>query len=230
AYVLRLGSVNINVDTPLIICALVTTLVSICAFIRMGLYRAILRYMTQQAMVTIVTGILLSSVAMALSGFFLHAFIPRSVPIIYVFTTLILIGVPRLAFRNLVKFVTPKGDINVIIYGAGNTGNNLAAQLQMSGEFNPIAFVDDNKRLHGSVLSGISVYSPDQLPNLIRQNNVSRILLALGNISRQERVHIIRYLEPLLVQVQTIPPITDIIKGTARISELRNIQIEDLLG
>lgn len=230
SYVLRLGSININIDAPLVICAMVTVSVSICAFIRMGLYRAILRYMTQQAMVTIVTGILISSVAMALSGFFLHAFIPRSVPIIYVFTTLILIGLPRLAFRNMVKFVTPKGDINVIIYGAGNTGNNLAVQLQLSEEFNPIAFVDDNKKLHGSVLSGISVYHPDQLARLIKQYNVSRILLALGNISRQERVHIIRYLEPLLVQVQTIPPIMDIVKGIARINELRNIQIEDLLG
>ena len=230
AYVLRLGSVNINIDAPLIMCALITTFVSIYAFIRMGLYRAILRYMTQQAMVTIFTGILISSLAMALSGFFLHAFIPRSVPIIYVFTTLILIGIPRLAFRNLVKFVTPKGDINVIIYGAGDTGNNLAIQLQLSGEFNPIAFVDDNQKLHGIVISGISVYHPDQLARLIRENNVSRILLALGNISRQERVHIIRYLEPLLVQVQTIPPVTDIVKGIARINELRNIQIEDLLG
>jgi FlaA1/EpsC-like NDP-sugar epimerase len=231
AYVLRLGSVNINVDAPLIMCAVITTSVSIYAFIRMGLYRAILRYMTQQAMVTIFTGILISSLAMALSGFFLHAFIPRSVPIIYVFTTLILIGIPRLAFRNLVKFVTPKGDINVIIYGAGDTGNNLAIQLQLSGEFNPIAFVDDNKKLHGSVLSGINVYHPDRLASLIPQYNVSRILLALGkNITRQERVHIIRYLEPLLVQVQTIPPVTDIIRGVARINELRNIQIEDLLG
>ena len=153
AYVLRLGSVNINIDAPLIMCALITTSVSIYAFIRMGLYRAILRYMTQQAMVTIFTGILISSLAMALSGFFLHAFIPRSVPIIYVFTTLILIGIPRLAFRNLVKFVTPKGDINVIIYGAGDTGNNLAIQLQLSGEFNPIAFVDDNQKLHSIVIS-----------------------------------------------------------------------------
>ena len=63
AYVLRLGSLNINVDTPLIICALITTAVSVLAFVRMGLYRAILRYMTQQAMVTICTGILISSVA-----------------------------------------------------------------------------------------------------------------------------------------------------------------------
>jgi FlaA1/EpsC-like NDP-sugar epimerase len=230
AYVLRLGTLSINVDSALMMCLGFTLLLSIATFIRMGLYRAILRYMTQQAMVTIFTGILISSLAMTLSAFFLHAFLPRSVPIIYIFTTMILIGLPRLAFRNVVKMVTPRGDINVVIYGAGETGNNLATQLQLGGEFNPIAFVDDNKKLHGSVLSGLRVYSPHRLQGIIEQYGVTRILLALGNISRQDRVRIIRYLEPLLVQVQTIPPVTDIVKGTARINELRNIQIEDLLG
>lgn len=230
AYVLRLGTVSINIDGALLMCLGFTLLLSIATFIRMGLYRAILRYMTQHAMITIFTGILISSLAMTLSAFFLHAFLPRSVPIIYIFTTLILIGLPRLVFRNVIKMVTPRGDINVVIYGAGETGNNLATQLQLGGEFNPVAFVDDNKRLQGSVLSGLSVHSPHQLASLIEQYGVTRILLALGNISRQERVRIIRYLEPLLVQVQTIPPITDIVKGVARINELRNIQIEDLLG
>jgi FlaA1/EpsC-like NDP-sugar epimerase len=230
AYALRLGRVSIEVDRALLMCLGFTLLVSIVTFIRMGLYRAILRYMTQNAIVTIFTGILISSLAMTLSAFFLHAFLPRSVPIIFVFTTLILIGLPRLAFRNVVKMVTPKGDIKVIIYGAGETGNNLATQLQLGGEFNPVAFVDDNERLHGSVLSGLAVHHPHRLATLIEQYGATRILLALGNINRQERVRIIRYLEPLLVQVQTIPPITDIVRGVARINELRNIQIEDLLG
>src|SRR6187431_706944 len=230
AYALRLGRVSINVDHALLMCLGFTLLVSIVTFIRMGLYRAILRYMTQNAIVTIFTGILISSLAMTLSAFFLHAFLPRSVPIIFVFTTLILIGLPRLAFRNVVKMVTPRGDTKVVIYGAGETGNNLATQLQLSGEFNPVAFVDDNERLHGSVLSGLTVHHPHRLATLIEQYGATRILLALGNINRQERVRIIRYLEPLLVQVQTIPPITDIVRGVARINELRNIQIEDLLG
>ncbi|HSC67069.1 MAG TPA: nucleoside-diphosphate sugar epimerase/dehydratase, partial [Cellvibrio sp.] len=230
AYALRLGRISIDVDRALLMCLGFTLLVSIVTFMRMGLYRAILRYMTQNALVTIFTGILISSLAMTLSAFFLHAFLPRSVPIIFILTTLILIGLPRLVFRNVVKMVTPRGDIQVVIYGAGETGNNLATQLQLGGEFNPVAFVDDNKRLHGSVLSGLRVHSPTQLATIIEQYGVTRILLALGNISRQERVRIIRYLEPLLVQVQTIPPITDIVKGVARINELRNIQIEDLLG
>jgi FlaA1/EpsC-like NDP-sugar epimerase len=230
AYALRLGRVSIDVDRPLLMCLGFTLLVSIVTFIRMGLYRAILRYMTQNALVTIFTGILISSLAMTLSAFFLHAFLPRSVPIIFIFTTLILIGLPRLVFRNVVKMVTPRGDIKVVIYGAGETGNNLATQLQLSGEFNPVAFIDDNERLHGSVLSGLTVHHPHRLAILIKQYGVTRILLALDNINRQERVRIIRYLEPLLVQVQTIPPVTDIVRGVARINELRNIQIEDLLG
>ena len=230
AYALRLGRVSIEVDRALLFCLGFTLLVSIVTFIRMGLYRAILRYMTQNALVTIFAGILISSLAMTLSAFFLHAFLPRSVPIIFIFTTLILVGLPRLVFRNVVKMVTPRGDIKVIIYGAGETGNNLATQLQLGSEFNPIAFVDDNKRLQGSVLSGLRVHSPHYLASLIEQHGVSRILLALGNINRQERVRIIRYLEPLLVQVQTIPPVADIVRGVARINELRNIQIEDLLG
>lgn len=230
AFALRLGSFSIPFDKHSAICLGFTVAVSIFTFVRMGLYRAILRYMTQQAMMTILLGIMISSAAMAVSGFFLQAFLPRSVPIIYIFTTLILVGLPRLAFRSVVRMVTPKGNINVIIYGAGETGNNLAVQLQLSSEFNPVAFVDDNKKLQGSVLNGLVVYSPYKLSSLIEEYGATRILLALGNISRSERIRIIRYLEPLLVQVQTIPPVTDIVKGIARISELRNIQIEDLLG
>lgn len=230
AYTLRMGELEINVDGALLMCLGLTLAISIFTFIRMGLYRAILRYMTQQAMVTIFTGILISSLAMAISAFFFQAFLPRSVPIIYVFTTLILIGLPRLVFRNVVNMITPKGNINVVIYGAGETGNNLANQLRLSGEFNPVAFVDDEKKLQGSVLSGLKVYPPQKLPNIIKEHSVRRILLALGNISHQDRVRIIRYLEPLLVQIQTIPPVTELIKGVARINELRNIQIEDLLG
>jgi len=230
AFALRLGDATVTFDKSQLLCLFFTLVVSIYTFIRMGLYRAILRYMTQQAMLSVITGIFISSLAMAISGFFLHAFIPRSVPIIYILTTLILIGVPRLIFRNIIKFITPKGNIKVVIYGAGVTGNNLATQLRLTGEFYPVAFVDDNRKMQGSVFSGLTVYHPHKLPALIEEYGVTRILLALGNINRKERIRIIRYLEPLLVQVQTIPPVIDIVKGAARINELRNVEIEDLLG
>lgn len=82
AYILRLGTLSIEINSALLMCLGSTLLVSIYTFMRMGLYRAILRYMTQQAMISIFVGILISSLAMTLSAFFLHAYLPRSVPII----------------------------------------------------------------------------------------------------------------------------------------------------
>lgn len=230
AYVLRLNQLAFQFSANEFFCLLITISISLATFIRMGLYRAILRYMPPQAITTILIGIIASTFAMISSGFFLHAFLPRSVPIIYLFISLILIGLPRLLFRNLLSFLTPKGNINVIIYGAGESGHYLVTQLQKSTQFKPVAFIDDNSKLHNSVLMGVKVNSPANLAKLIREHNVKKILLALDNSSKTERVRIVRLLEPLSVQVQTIPPLADLINGKAHVNELRDIQIEELLG
>ena len=230
AYVLRLNQLVFQFSINEFLCLLFTASISIATFIRMGLYRAILRYMPPQAILTILIGITASTFTMIASGFFLHSFLPRSVPIIYLLLSLILIGLPRLLFRNLLSFLTPKGDTNIIIYGAGESGHYLATQLQKSAQFKPIAFIDDNNKLHKSMLMGIKVSSPVHLAKLVREHQVKKILLALDNSSTAERVRIIRLLEPLSVQVQTIPPLADLINGTAQVNELRNIQIEELLG
>jgi FlaA1/EpsC-like NDP-sugar epimerase len=196
----------------------------------MGLYRAILRYIPPQAIITILIGILASSVAMIAAGFYLHAFLPRSVPVIYSFIALFLIGLPRLMFRNLLSFLAPKGNTNVIIYGAGESGHYLSAQLQKSAQYRPIAFVDENPKLHESNLRGIKVYNPDDLGYLISKYQVRKILLAQDKSSPQQTARIVRSLERLNVQVQAIPQLTDLINGTAQVDEFRSIQIEELLG
>ena len=230
AYALRMGELAVKWDVPVILCLAVTLAVSILAFIRMGLYRAILRYITQQAINTLVVGVLISSAVMAVTGFFLHAFLPRSVPIIYALTAFILIGMPRILLRNMIHMLIPKGKIKVVIYGAGSAGSRLASQLSQGTDFSPVAFVDDDKKLVGNIQHGLTVYEPNKLNVLIERYQVTRVLLALGGIDHKERIRIIRYLEPLLVQVQTIPPMEEIMKGSAQINDLRNIQIEDLLG
>lgn len=230
AYVLRLNQLNVPFSLNELGCLLVTIGISIAVFIRMGLYRAILRYMPPQAIVTILIGIAASTFAMISSGFYLHAFLPRSVPVIYLFISLILIGLPRLLFRSLLHFLAPKGNTNIIIYGAGESGHYLVSQLQKSIEFRPVAFVDENPKLHNSNLMGIKVSSPKKLAALIKDHQVKKILLALDNSSKKERARIVRSLESLSVQIQEIPPLADLINGKAQINELRDIQIEDLLG
>lgn len=230
AYGLRLGSASFHVDSSLIACLSATLVISLFTFVRLGLYRAILRYVTQQALLTMVIGILISSIAMATTGFFFHAFLPRSVPVIYIFVALILVGMPRLLFRHLVQLFIPRGDIKVIIYGAGSRAHLLAAQLQQSGDFDPIAFIDNNRKLYGSVIRGLTVHPPSAIKHLIRQQGVSRILLALDDVSRQDRVRIIRSLEAYRIQVQTVPHMSEMLEGKTQLNSLRDIEIEDLLG
>jgi len=230
AYVLRLSQLEFHFGLQEFFCLIATIVISITLFIRMGLYRAILRYIPPQAIVTIFLGILASSFAMIATGFYLHAFLPRSVPVIYSFIALFLIGLPRLLFRSLLQFFTPKGNANVIIYGAGESGHYLVAQLNKNVQYKPVAFVDDNEKLHHSNLRGIKVYSPHELPQLIKRFNAKKILLALDSSSQQRTASIIRTLEKLPVQVQTIPPLNDLINGRAHIEEFRSIQIEELLG
>jgi FlaA1/EpsC-like NDP-sugar epimerase len=230
AYALRLGSVQFPIDSSLLACLGATLAISLLTFVRLGLYRAILRYVTQQALLTMIIGILISSIAMATTGFFFHAFLPRSVPIIYVFVALILVGMPRLLFRHLVQLLIPRGSTKVILYGAGSRAHLLAAQLQQSGDFDPVAFIGHNPKLHGSVIRGITVYSPASIKHLIKQHNVRRIFLALDDVSRQDRVRIIRSLEPFHVQVQTVPQMSQVLDGQSSPTSLRNIEIEDLLG
>lgn len=230
AYVLRLSQLAFQFSLQELLCLLCTIAISIAIFIRMGLYRAILRYIPPQAIITILVGVIASSFAMIATGFYLHAFLPRSVPIIYSFIALFLIGLPRFLFRNLLQFFTPKGNTNIIIYGAGESGHYLAAQLQKSTEYRPVAFVDDNEKLHKSNLRGIKVYSPNDLKNLVKKYQVNKILLALDHSSQQQTIRIVRDLEKLSVQVQAIPPLNDLINGTAKVDEFRSIQIEELLG
>ncbi|RYG10661.1 MAG: polysaccharide biosynthesis protein, partial [Chitinophagaceae bacterium] len=230
AYVLRLSQLEFQFTLQELLCLLATIVISIALFIRMGLYRAILRYIPPQAIVTILIGIVASSFAMIATGFYLHAFLPRSVPVIYSFIALFLIGLPRLLFRSLLQFFTPKGNANIIIYGAGETGHYLASQLNKSVQYKPVAFVDDNEKLHQSHLRGIKVYSPKDLPVLIEKFNAKKILLALDSSIQQQTIKIVRSLEKLPVQIQAIPPLNDLINGTAQIEEFRSIQIEELLG
>ncbi len=231
AWALRLGTISINPTMDDFICLGITLLASITTFIRLGLYRAILRYMAHQAVLSVLIGVFVSSLTLAASSYFLSgANIPKPVPIMFIFTALFFVGIPRAVIRNVVQMLYPKGNIKVAIYGAGTSGNQLVASLQQASDYHPIAFIDDDRKLLGSSIRGLTVYNPKDINRLVEAQGLSKVFLALGNASRSDKQRIVRYLETLPVQVQTIPPFSDIISGRARLEELRDIQIEDLLG
>lgn len=230
AFAIRLGeSYEFSLASDLNTYAL-TTIISVASFIRLGLYRAVLRYMTFQAIYTIVLGIVISAVALIASSFFTDSFMPRSVPVIYVFAALILVGLPRLLIRNLVQISDVMQGEKVIIYGAGVSGSQLAAALQLSPDYQPVAFIDDNKRLHNSTVRGIYVSAPAELEKLMERYQTDKILLALGRTPRAKRHEVVKNLETMPVQIQTVPNMAEILSGRANLNDIKDIEIEDLLG
>ncbi len=226
---LRMGAITIPDSTELLSLGL-TVVLTIAALNRLGLYRAILRFIGREAIIRILIAAAISSTLLITFSFFLHARTPRSVPLIHLFTTFFLIGVPRLLIRNLYQITLSRGRQAVIIYGADYTGTQLALQLNLGTQFKSVAYIDDNPQLQGTTIEGLPVSAPHRVEELISKYNATRVLLALGNVPHSRRKSIIDGLEKSRVKVQTVPPIADILSGKAKLQEIRDIDISDLLG
>lgn len=230
ALALRHGMLLPSIDTTIILAMLVTTAITLLGFVKLGLYRAVVRFMTARAFSTLGMGIALSAAALAVSSFLLKAPIPRSSIIIYFFTAFALLGLPRLFIRSLISQMGSAHSESIFIYGAGEQGIALANALTTSKEFRTCAFIDDDKRKQGSQIHGLRVYAIDDIDSLLNSHDVDKIVLALGRSSISERKNVIERLADFPLEVLTAPSVTDIVSGKARIEEVRDIDIDDLLG
>lgn len=143
-----------------------------------------------------------------------------------------MIGTPRLLVRSIVHMLNHRlaaRSISVIIYGAGHTGHQLALALQAT-HYKVVGFLDDNIRLYGTTVAGIKVYDPKTLSQLIQTKGVEKILLALGSANHASRAAVLKRLEPFAIEVQTVPAVADILSGKTRIEQIKDVEIEDLLG
>ncbi|ARU26797.1 nucleoside-diphosphate sugar epimerase/dehydratase [Cellvibrio sp. PSBB006] len=229
---MRLGTFSIPVTQKELTAVAITIVITLALFTKMGMYRAILRYMTLPAMLTIVGCVCVSGLVLAMASFFTFSKVPRSVPFIYITTALLLIGTPRLLVRSLIALLNRQSRGNkeaVIVYGAGYTGHQLTLALQAT-PYKVVAFVDDNPALHGTVLANKKVFDPSMIEALMHTHSANKILLALGSTPNSRRAEVIKRLEALPVSVQTVPAIPDILSGKARIEHIRDVEIEDLLG
>ena len=230
AYWTRLGKIT-SFDNYQIWLALSCTLVvTLIAFIKLGLYRAVLRYISFKALAMIATGALISSISLVLFSFFIDSFIPRTVPLIYFSYVFLLCGGVRMLVRYYIGLLLDKNNESVLIYGAGSNGRQLSVMLKHAYRYRIRGFIDDNAKLHGTYLLGNKIFSPKDISKLVQKYNIKVILLAIPSASRSERKTIIDSLIPLKIKVQTIPDMEEILQGNAKIDELREVKIEDLLG
>jgi FlaA1/EpsC-like NDP-sugar epimerase len=206
--------------------------VSLPIFVRAGLYRAVIRFLGHQAVFAVALAIAVSAVILGIAGELLHvASLAWSVVAIYSCVALLYVAGSRFVVRYylLRRYIQPTV-ARVAIYGAGDAGAHLSTMLLTTRSFNPVLFVDDNKSLHGRMVNGIKVHSPDHLPILIRAHGIDRILLAVPSLTRRRRHEILTQLETLGVHVQTVPDIEQLVTGKANLADLREVDIADLLG
>jgi FlaA1/EpsC-like NDP-sugar epimerase len=213
---------------------LVLPVAGVFVFARLGLYRAVVRFMGPQAITAVISGTaILSLLLWALAYLAQMPGFPRTVPINFALVALIYVGGTRLLVRYYYQWLSSYyglGKHAVVIYGAGTTGAQLAATLVTSREFRNVAFVDDDITLHGSVIHGKRVYSPKELEALILRYKVERILLAIPKASKTRRKEIIGGLEPLPVRVLIVPGVEETASGKPLVEQLREVELEDLLG
>lgn len=209
-----------------------TIIVTIAIFIRIGLYRAVIRFMGYQAMMSVAVGVTLSAGVLVAVSFVLTAHLPRSVPFIYWALAMVFTGGSRMAVRTAISVLSKPRNRKegVLIYGAGDFGCQLATALSHSAEHSAAAFIDDDESKVGTVVKGLRVYKPAEIGSLLQKHKVQRILLAISNASHVQRSLILRFLEQFPVKVQTIPGMADLVNGRASITEFRDIELEDLLG
>lgn len=206
---------------------------SVVIFYTAGLYRTVLLYMGLQSVLVIVKGISLSTLVATGAVYLTGALkFPGNAILVFWMMALLMVGglrfAAKLTLRTMIQNFRPREP--VIIYGAGSSGMQLAAAIANGDQYLPIAFIDDNDKVIGDTVHGIRVYAPGALRELIENFSVRQILLAIPSATHAERKQILNNLEKYPVHVRTVPDLFDIVAGKVRVDEVRDIDIEDLLG
>ncbi len=209
---------------------------SLPLFVVFGLYRAIFRYAGLPALMTVLKAISIYAVIYALA--FAVAGVPgvpRSVGILQPLLLLLGVTLSRAFVRhwlggryqvNLGRDRLPR----VLIYGAGSAGRQLAAALKTSSELVVVGLLDDASSLHNQVLNGLKIHDPSHLLSLVAKLRVTQVFLAIPSATRARRNEILDLVRAAHVQVRTLPGVMDLAQGRVQVSDLKELDIEDLLG
>lgn len=214
----------------------VAPLLAIPVFIRLGLYRAVIRYLPERAAWTVIKAMVLATLlwiaALFLAEATRFAVFPRAVPLFYLLFGIIVVAGSRFAAKYLLWL--PERQLRrgggVVIYGAGRSGSQLAAALNGHQPRTVTAFLDDDPGLWGRDVAGVRVHAPDQLGTLVKNVGVREVIISLPSADGAKRGAIIERLNRFPVKIRALPAISDLASGKYLVGQLREIEIGDLLG
>ncbi|WP_036800127.1 nucleoside-diphosphate sugar epimerase/dehydratase [Photobacterium marinum] len=227
---LRLSDWMFEITVKEIASFALTVIVTIFSFVRLGMYRAVLRYLMLPALGYIFLAVILSAVTLAVSEFFFQSFIPRSVPLIYTGIAILTLGGPRILIRTFYYHYYKRKKPNVFIYGAGSTGRELAYALISGEEYHPVVILDDDYSKVGQIIFGLRVHHSSEFESLQSLYDPKKLLLAINNINKGARLRLLDKISQWPIAVQSVPSVEDIAAGKAQSTEIRDLEISDLLG
>ena len=197
-----------------------------------GVYRFIVRTYNEVFMIKLGLATCLAVVGLYALAYFTYAFIPTSIPLMFGFLMFAWVWFSRGFIRFIVRSYL-QADVQkkrVAIYGAGNAGQQVAAALYRSNEHLPVLFIDDNPSLTGQQLGRLKVYDADMALKAMPKKNIDEILIALPSVGRIRKSEIVKFLEPAHIKITEIPGLTKLVDGDIKVSDIREVDIIDLLG
>lgn len=231
SFVLRLGEWFPDVMPAWML--LVAPVVTIFGLLIFRFYQSIVRYQGEEMIANALAGMGAASISLAAMTYMLRdSDTPRSVFIIFILLMMFYLAASRLTVRHLYRQVVGSGMVKelVAIFGAGEAGARLILGMKANPHYLPVMVVDDEKNKKGTLLAGVPVQDRDGLSKAVEGGVVKTVLLAIPSLGRSQRIELIEWLEGMKLHVMTVPDISDIATGKARIEDIKDIAIEDLLG
>ena len=232
AIALRLGTVYFPLNQIWWI-FIVLPIFTVPVFIKLGLYRAVIRYFDEKILFTVVLGVLFSVFLItAIIVMTQTTGVPRSSLVIYGVISVSYITLSRYLARGIIRQFERKDRRRqkVAIYGAGRAGLQTALSMMTSPEYQPVLFFDDNKELQGTSIAGIRVYKPERAIELMAEHDCFQLLFAIPSASLNQRKKIIQQFQQPGIQLKIIPGMNAIVDGKFKIEDIREVGVEDLLG
>ncbi|QAU33552.1 nucleoside-diphosphate sugar epimerase/dehydratase [Janthinobacterium sp. 17J80-10] len=233
AIVMRYEGVTMALFQQYFLLVLAAPAFAIPIFIRMGLYRAVVRYVDYKIVYVVIAGVSLAVIIMAALATLTHQVgLSRGVLGIYWVSAILYVVASRFLARSYFLHASSAGTERprVAIYGAGQGGTQLLGALRAGEAYLPVAFIDDKAELKGTTIAGIKVFPSTQLAAMVARKKIDGVVLAMPSLTKAQQRHIIDRLEPLKLKTWVMPPVENLMSGASKLDDVREIDIEDLLG
>jgi FlaA1/EpsC-like NDP-sugar epimerase len=236
SYALRLSDLSPAITPERVTLSLLANVVAIPIFIRLGLYRSVIRYLPEAAIWTIIRAMMIATITWVIIIFLMEmagqGIVPRSVPFLYFVLGTLLIGSTRFAAKWILSAGTGmrRDEEPIFIYGAGATAAQLARALRGHGNRFVMGLIDDDPANHGRDVAGYRVFPPNDLPRLVERYGIREIVLSMSSIPAETRQAVIARVTGLGIKVRSVPDISDIVDGRFIVNQIREIEIDELLG